>query len=101
MKMENKRKVIKPVLKTFRFKYRKTIIYVSYDEFHNEFRCFSHFATIRTPKRLEFVNGSLFKEIVDKAIEILKEDSVLKNARIIKRFKKRIYKHFTKSGMGI
>ena len=64
-----KTKTIKPVLKTFRFKYRKTIIYVSYDEF----RCFSHIATIHTPKRLEFVDGSLFKEIVDKAIIIMNQ----------------------------
>ena len=95
--METKRKTIKPVLKTFRFKYRKTIIYVSYDEF----RCFSHIGTIHTPKRLEFVDGSLFKEIVDKAIVLLKEDGVLKNIRSIKNFKKRIYKHFTESGIGI
>ena len=97
MKTKRKRKVIKPVLKTFRFKYKKTIIYVSYDEF----RCFSHIGTVHTPKRLEFVDGSLFKEIVDKAIDILKEDCVLKNDRNIKKFKKRIYKHFTKSGIGI
>lgn len=78
-----------------RFKTKEVVLYVSYDENRKPF---SHVATIQTPKRIDFIDGSLFVEIVDSAVKILKEDGILKNKIKEKRFIKKIFKSFKKSG---